>query len=147
MHPFKHAYRTLEQVEERSLTHYDVAWALRVQPATVSRLIHADTRDIRPSYLLAMQYVVTVGLDGVDLLEWPGGKEIDELTSRIVLPLQRIAHLLGISERQLRNLRREDATEQVPFQHYLALLYLLLEYQTSEELQRLERHADKYAAV
>lgn len=145
---FRRLRHQLEQSEGRKLSDWDISYALRIQPNTVRRLMHATRQEVRPSYLVAMLYLIKHSIDYVEALEHVGNEEMDALISRIEelgMGCSRIAFYLGIGSRQLRNLRGYSQT--VPFCHYLAARYLLEHIEPQGPLETIEQHAELWAAA
>lgn len=147
MNIFARIRKQLEEREGRSLSDWDISFVLRVQPNTLRRLMELPDSKIRPSYLMALQYVTKVGIEKVEFMNSPTTEELDDVCAQIEdygMRDSRIAFFMGVSTRHLRNLRSK--VKDVKFVHYLTARYLLDIVRPKGPIEKLERYAEAWAS-
>jgi hypothetical protein len=114
----------LEEEEGRPLSDWRIAALLDCTKKQVRRLRERPDEDVRPAYVLTIEYARVVGLDGCQSILEQRPDEFKEVLERITLEVQEVARMLGIDTSTLYRYTLPDRTLDVPRHHFLAALYL-----------------------
>jgi len=135
----------LEAQEDCTLSDWDISILLDCSERHVRHLMSWPDDEIRPAYVLALEYAREVGVDECDRIVATRPDTFETLLKEVTLSPTEVAHMLGIDRSTLYRYTQDDRELDVPRHHYLALLYIHHLYGRGAEPQACRQHIEVYA--
>jgi len=137
----------LEESEGRSLSDWDLATLLDCSQRHVQSLMDRPDEDVRPAWVLALEYAREVGMDTCDGIIETRSEAFARLLQEVTLDIREVARMLGIDTSTLRRYTVPDRELDVPRHYYLALLYIHELYGRGAEPEPCRRHIEAYTGA
>jgi DNA-binding CsgD family transcriptional regulator len=144
---FERRRQELETSEGRSLSDWDIATLLDCSKRHVDALMSRPDEDVRPAYVLALEYAREVGLDACGAIFETPPEEFDRLLDEVTLTRTEVARMMGIDRHTLHHYTLPERELDVPRHYYLALLYIHHLYASGEEPAECRQHIETYASA